>query len=537
MAAAAIVQPAGVDLLAPVRISDASRARWNLPPAILTEYALRRQEGKLASTGALAVETGKHTGRSPHDKFVVRERVSAGKIWWGEINQPMPADHFDALWTEVASYLSGRELFVEDLCAGADPTYRIGVRVISESAWSALFARNLFIVPGDEEAAAGLDQAPEFTILHAPKLRLDPVKMHTHSETAIVVSFAHRLILIAGTRYAGEIKKSIFGVLQYLLPQQDVATMHCSANAGTNGETALFFGLSGTGKTTLSTDPSRILIGDDEHGWSDRGIFNFEGGSYAKVINLNPETEPEIAAATHRFGTILENVVLDPASREPLTDDDTLTENTRAAFPLSYIPNSSPTGQGDHPRHIVLLTADAFGVLPPVARLTPEQAIYYYLSGYTSKLAGTEVGIDEPEATFSACFGAPFLHLPPVRYGELLAERIARHKPDLWLVNTGWTGGRYGTGKRISLPNTRAIVRAILENKLAAVETEPEPAFGLAVPVSCPDVPSAILQPRTTWTDPDAYDRTARILADRFAKNFAQFAHDVPPAVAEAGPR
>ncbi len=511
-------------------------AHWNLPPAELYEHAIRRGEGHLAATGPLAVETGEHTGRSPRDKFVVND-AAATDVWWGPVNQPLSPETFETLHRRIAGYLNGRELFVQDLYAGADPTYRLRVRVISENAWHTLFARNLFIVPTAGERADDAGREPDFTILHAPNLPADPTLDGLKSETAIAVGFGQRLVLIAGTRYAGEIKKSVFGVLQYVLPHRGIATMHCSANRGSDGGVALFFGLSGTGKTTLSTDPSRTLIGDDEHGWTDRGIFNFEGGSYAKTINLSPDAEPDIFRATHRFGTVLENVVLDPTTRELRLDDDSLTENTRAAFPIGFIENATTTGLGDHPRNVVMLTADAFGVLPPVARLSHEQAMYYFLSGYTSKLAGTERGVDEPEATFSACFGAPFLPLPPIRYAELLGERLQRHNPAVWLVNTGWSGGRYGVGQRISIAHTRAIIRAIVGGDLADVPTAPDPTFGLAIPASCPGVPSAILNPKATWTDPDAYEATARRLARAFARNFEKYAPDVSPVIASAGPR
>ena len=516
--------------------ADTSGVHQNVATATLVEHALRRGEGCLAATGPLAVRTGEHTGRSPRDKFVVRDATTAG-VWWGDVNQPLPPATFAALERAIAGHHDRSELFVQDLYACADPEYRLRVRVVSTSAWHALFARNLFIVPTATERAADEGREPDFTILHAPTLPADPSLAGLRSETVIAVEFARRLVLICGTEYAGEIKKSIFGVLQYLLPRRGVATMHCSANLGERGDVALFFGLSGTGKTTLSTDPTRTLIGDDEHGWSDRGVFNFEGGSYAKTINLSAEAEPDIFRATHRFGTVLENVVVDPETRELRLDDDSLTENTRAAFPLSFIDNASPAGLGDHPRNVVMLSADAFGVLPPVARLTTDQALYYFLSGYTSKLAGTERGVDDPEATFSACFGAPFLPLPPVRYAELLGERLRRHRPAVWLVNTGWSGGRHGVGERISIAHTRAIVRAIVEDRLADVPTVPDPIFGLAIPTTCPDVPTHILNPKTAWTDPAAYETMARRLARAFARNFAQFAADVPFAVADAGPQ
>ena len=520
------------------RLSRLPRTHRNLVPAALYEHALRLGEGQLASTGPLAVETGEHTGRSPKDKFVVEEPETASDVWWGEVNRPLAPEHFARLRADAEHYLSGCEVFVQDLHANADPAYRLPVRVVSESAWPALFSRNLFIVPSGKERAgkhgAGL---ADFTVLHAPLFKANPERHGTRSATAIAISFKERTIVIAGTRYAGEIKKSIFSALQFLLPRLGVATMHCSCNVGPGGDAALFFGLSGTGKTTLSNDPARTLVGDDEHGWTEDGVFNFEGGCYAKVIDLSAEAEPGIYAASHRFGTVLENVVLDPETRVPDLTDASLTENTRSAFPLGFIPGSSPDGRAGHPRHIVFLTADAFGVMPPVARLTPEQASYYFLSGYTSKLAGTERGVTEPEATFSAAFGAAFLTLPPVRYAELLGERIARHRPSLWLVNTGWTGGPYGIGDRISIAHTRAIVRAILDGALDDVPAETDAVFDLRVPTAVPDVPPTALRPRDGWPDRDAYDRTARRLAGDFVSNFAHFAGQVPAEVAAAGPR
>ncbi len=525
------------DGLVQAAIADASRASWNLSRAQLYEHAVRRGEGVLAATGPLTVETGEHSGRSPRDKFVVRGPVSADEVWWGSINQPLPPEAFTALHQRIAGYLDGRELFVQDLYAGADPAFRLRVRVVSENAWSALFARNLFIVPTQAERVADFGREPDFTVLHAPHLQADPALHGTRSETAIAISFGRRLVLIAGTRYAGEIKKSIFTVLQFLLPREGVATLHCSANMGSEGGVALFFGLSGTGKTTLSTDPTRTLIGDDEHGWSDRGVFNFEGGSYAKVINLSPEAEPDIYRATHRFGTVLENVVLDPETRELRLADASLTENTRAAFPITFIENAAASGIGDHPRHLIMLSADAFGVLPPVARLSDDQALYYFLSGYTSKLAGTERGVTEPEATFSACFGAPFLPLPPTRYAELLGERIRRHGPACWLVNTGWSGGAYGVGARMPIAVTRAVVRAILDGSLAEMPTVADPVFGFLVPISCPNIPQDLLDPSRTWPNADAFDSAARRLATSFQENFRQFAGIASRSVAAAGPR
>jgi phosphoenolpyruvate carboxykinase (ATP) len=492
----------------------------NLAVASLYEHAIRRGQAELAATGPLAIETMPHTGRSPNDKFIVREPESEEQIAWGAINHPFAPEAFDTFADRVTDYLRQRDRFILDLAACADPAYRLPVRIISESASHALFAHNLFIVPDRDERRQNRAREGGFTILHAPSFYAEPQRDGTRSELAILLDFARQMVIITGTRYAGEIKKSIFSALQYLLPVKGIATMHCSCNEGANGNSALFFGLSGTGKTTLSTDPDRTLIGDDEHGWSDHGVFNFEGGSYAKVINLSPEAEPDIYAASHRFGTVLENVPLDPETREPLLHDDSVTENMRAAFPLSFIKNATTRGTTGHPTNILMLTADAFGVLPPVAKLTLDQGLYYYLSGYTSKLAGTETGIDEPEATFSAGFGLPFLPLDPVRYADLLGDRIRRHQPKLWLVNTGWIGGPYGTGRRIKLAYTRAIVRAILNGELDKAPTHQEPFFGLAIPNACPDVPTEVLDPKATWQDQDAYDQFARRLAERFNRNF-----------------
>jgi phosphoenolpyruvate carboxykinase (ATP) len=522
--------------LSDLGLEDAKRMHWNLPAAKLYEHALKNREGRLADSGPLAIDTSPHTGRSPKDKYIVDEPSVAGQIDWGEVNQPIDAEIADRITSKVSSYLAGRELFVQDLWACADPQYRLRVRVVTELAGHALFSRNLFIVPDDVESAVVNDALPDFTVLHAPSLQLDPDSDGTASETAILLDFSRRLVVIAGTRYAGEIKKSIFTALQYTLPLQGIATMHCSANEGTNGDVALFFGLSGTGKTTLSTDPTRLLIGDDEHGWSGSGIFNFEGGSYAKVINLSSAAEPDIFRATHKFGTVLENVILDPVTRIPDFTDDSVTENTRSAFPLSYIERATNRGTGRHPSQIVFLTADAFGVLPPVARLSFEQAMYYFLSGYTSKLAGTERGVTEPEATFSAGFGSPFLPLHPARYAELLGRRIREHGPTTWLVNTGWTGGPYGKGQRISIAHTRAIVRAIVEGKLDTVELVTEEHFGLAIPRRIEGVPDGVLNPRETWTDKKDYDRLAAKLGQDFRANFEQFTAYVDDAVRRAGP-
>lgn len=514
-----------------------SEIHRNLPTAILIEEALRRGEGELTATGPLVVQTRPHTGRSPDDKFIVSDPEIDSDIWWGTVNQPLSPEHFRLLKESVLDHLQGRELFIQDLVAGSDPNYRLRVRLITETAWHALFARNLFILPGADTADDSSTTAPDLTILHAPSFHTDPAIHGTHSSTAIVLAFADHHVVIAGTAYAGEIKKSVFSALQFILPRQDITTMHCSANMANDGRNvALFFGLSGTGKTTLSTSSDRTLVGDDEHGWSDQGVFNFEGGSYAKTIRLSAEAEPDIYRATHEFGTVLENVVVDPITRELDLDDDSITENTRAAFPLELLGNASTEGIASHPSHIVFLTADAFGVLPPVARLTTEQALYYFLSGYTSKLAGTERGVTHPETTFSTCFGAPFLPLPPTIYAELLGERLRRHEPSMWLVNTGWSGGPVGVGERMPIAVTRAIVRAIVDGTLASVPTVTDPFFGLAIPESCSEVPSRILQPRQTWADADAYDAAADDLIAQFQENFRQFEGSVPSALAAAGP-
>jgi phosphoenolpyruvate carboxykinase (ATP) len=508
---------------------------WNPNPAELYEHAVRRGEGIIADQGPFCAVTTPHTGRSPNDKFVVQEAGSADHVWWGKVNQPIAPEHAEQLHADVVRYLNGRELFVRDLFACADPDYRLPVRFVTTNAWHALFVYNMFLRPSMTELAAF---TPGFQVLHAPDFQADPARHGTKTSTFIVVHFAKRTILIGGTRYAGEMKKSIFTILNYLLPRQGVLSMHCSANVGERGDVALFFGLSGTGKTTLSADPSRGLIGDDEHGWSDHGVFNFEGGCYAKVIRLSRDGEPEIFATTRMFGTVLENVVVDPESRVIDLDSADLTENTRASYPIHYIPNHVPGGTAGHPRHIVFLTCDAFGVMPPVAKLTAEQAMYHFLSGYTARVAGTERGVTEPKETFSACFGAPFLPLHPGVYAEMLGKKIAQHGAQCWLVNTGWTGGAYGTGHRMRLSHTRAMVRAALDGQLDGVATVREPLFGLEVPRHVPgSVPSEILVPRNTWADAAAYDATAAKLAALFRKNFEQFAAQVPPAVRDAGPR
>jgi phosphoenolpyruvate carboxykinase (ATP) len=502
----------------------------NLRSAVLVEHAIRRDEARLASNGALVAYTGR-TGRSPKDKFTIKDRVTANQVHWGSVNQPFDADRFDALYERVMEFLQGRELFVQDLYAGADPSYRLPIQVVNEMAWHNLFVRALFIRPTNEEMKS---HQAEFTILAAPGFKADPLRDNTNSEAFILVNFTRRIVLIGGTAYAGEMKKSIFGVMNFLLPQRGVFPMHCSANIGRNGKTALFFGLSGTGKTTLSADPERRLIGDDEHGWSPSGVFNFEGGCYAKCIRLSKDKEPQIWNAL-RFGAVLENVVLAPGSNDPNYDDDSVTENTRAAYPVDYIDNAQIPGIGGHPNHVVFLTADAFGVLPPVSRLTPEQAMYHFLSGYTAKVAGTEAGLGkEPQATFSTCFGAPFLPLAPKVYAGMLGEKLRQHEAKCWLVNTGWQGGKFGIGKRMELAYTRAMVRAIVDGKLDEVDFQVEPAFGLSIPKSVPDVPAQLLNPRNAWADKTAYDQSAAELSARFARNFEQF--DAPPEVRAAGP-
>ena len=514
-------------------IVNTGQVFWNLTAPDLYEHTLRQGSGELAEGGALVVTTGVHTGRSPKDKFIVDEAASRGDIWWGDVNVAMPEDTFARLHAKVAAYLQRRPLYVQDVYAGADPEYRLPVRVVSESPWHSLFARNMFIQPAVE---ALTEFQPGYTVLHAPFLQADPEVDGTNSEVFVVVSFERRLVLIGGSIYAGEIKKSVFSLLNYLLPERGVLPMHCSANIGAAGDVAIFFGLSGTGKTTLSAEGTRALIGDDEHGWSDNGVFNFEGGCYAKVIKLSAQAEPEIHATTRRFGTILENVVMDPASRRLDLDDNRLTENTRASYPLDFIPNVVESGCGGHPENIIMLTADAFGVLPPISRLSSEQAMYHFLSGYTARVAGTEKGLGkEPSATFSTCFGAPFMPRQPSVYARMLGEKIARHGANCWLVNTGWTGGVYGAGQRMAIGHTRSMVGAALDGRLAEVGTVTHPDFGLAIPQSCPEVPAEVLDPKSTWADKVAYDTTAAELTKRFEVNFKQFEAHVGEEVKAAG--
>jgi len=522
----------GLEALGIVR---SGRVHWNLTPAVLYEEAIRRAEGQLTSEGPLNARTGQHTGRSPQDKFTVREASTEKNVHWGAINRAVEESHFDALHRDMMSYVQDKELYVLDAWGGADPAYRLPVRIVTEFAWHNLFARNMFIPETDPQKRA--EHRPEYTVIDCPGLKASSSRHGSRTETAIYVHFGRKLVLIAGTEYAGEIKKSIFTILNYTLPLKGVLSMHCSANVGKDGDSALFFGLSGTGKTTLSSDPARSLIGDDEHGWSDRGIFNFEGGCYAKVIKLSREAEPQIWDASRRFGTILENVVLDPVTREMDFDDMSYTENTRSSYPLSFIDNAIPSGQAGHPKNVVMLTADAFGVLPPIARLTPEAAMYHFLSGYTAKVAGTEKGVTEPKATFSTCFGAPFLPLNPNVYAKMLGERIAKHQARVWLVNTGWTGGAYGVGSRMKLSLTRAMITAALGGKLDAVKYQKDPTFNLDMPATCPGVPDGVLDPRATWPDKGAYDAQAKKLAGMFIENFKSFEKDVDPAVKAAGPR
>jgi len=508
---------------------------WNLGTAALVEAAVARGEGRLSRDGALVAETGPHTGRSPNDKFMVRDAETEDAIWWGKSNKPMSPAHFATLKADFTAALRAKDtLFVQDLFGGSQPEYRANVRVITEFAWHSLFIRTLLVRPKPSELA---DFAPEFTIIDLPSFRADPARHGCRSETVVAVNFSEKLILIGGTRYAGEMKKSVFSILNYKLPPLSVMPMHCSANIGAHGDTAVFFGLSGTGKTTLSADASRTLIGDDEHGWSDTAVFNFEGGCYAKMIRLSEVAEPEIYATTRRFGTVLENVVMDEATRTLDLDDASLAENSRGAYPIEFIPNASADNMGPTPKNIIMLTADAFGVLPPIAKLTPDQAMYYFLSGYTAKVAGTEIGVKDPEATFSTCFGAPFMPRHPSVYGGLLKERIAKGGVDCWLVNTGWTGGIFGVGKRMPIRVTRALLNAALDGSLNHAPFRTDPNFGFQVPITVPGVDMLILNPRDTWADTAAYDAKAATLVKLFIDNFAQFAEHVDVGVREAAPR
>lgn len=505
-----------------------SEINRNCSAAELYEHAVILGEAEISQHGALLCMTAPNTGRSANDKFLVEEPSTKEHVWWGKVNRPFPPETFERIKRRVFAYLQGRDVYVHDCWVGADERFRYGVRVITEHAWHSLFAKNMFIELDDNE----LDNfKADFTIIHVPNFHAQPEIDGTASHKFILLSFEQRMVLIGGTHYAGEIKKSVFTILNYVLPLQGVFPMHCSANVGAKGDVALFFGLSGTGKTTLSTDPERSLIGDDEHGWSDDGIFNFEGGCYAKVINLSPETEPLIYQMTHRFGTILENVVYDPETRRIDLADQSITENTRASYKRDFLPNIVPENRAGHPSNIFFLTCDSFGVMPPIARLTPEQAMYHFLSGYTARVAGTEAGVKEPSATFSTCFGAPFMVHHPSVYANMLRERMLKHNATVWLVNTGWTGGPYGVGSRMKIAYTRALLRAALEGRLDGVEFVTEPFFGLSIPTVCNGVPNEILNPRDTWTDPKAYDDKAHYLVGLFEQNFQQFASYVEPEV------
>lgn len=524
----------GLDALG---VGAGATIHWNLLTAPLVEHAVQRGEGRLAKDGPLVVATGKHTGRSAKDKFIVRDAETEGNVWWGDTNRGMTPEHFAALKADFLAHLGTKDtVFAQDLYGGSQPEHRVNVRVVNEFAWHSLFIRTLLVRP---EAAALPGFEPEYTIIDLPSFRADPAKHGTRSETVIAVNLTEKLILIGGTAYAGEMKKSVFGLLNYLLPVDGIMSMHCSANIGPNGDTAVFFGLSGTGKTTLSADASRTLIGDDEHGWSDTAVFNFEGGCYAKMINLSPEAEPEIFATTKRFGTVLENVVMDAETRELDFNDNSLAENSRGSYPLEFIPNTSADNLGPVPKNIIFLTADAYGVLPPIAKLTPEQAMYHFLSGYTARVAGTEIGVTEPTATFSTCFGAPFMPRHPSVYGNLLKERIAKGGVDCWLVNTGWSGGKATMPgiKRMPIKVTRALLNAALDGSLKDAEFRHDPNFGFMVPVAAGDIDPNMLDPRAAWADKAEYDATAARLVDEFVANFAQFADHVDEGVRQAAPQ
>ena len=520
-------------------ISPQESVYWNSAPAFLAEETIRRGMATLSDVGALVVDTTPYTGRSPDDRFIVREEETEKKVWWGEINKPFEPDDFDALQKKVAGHLSQQRLYVQDVFCGASKEHALPVRVVSESPWHGIFARNMFI---EQERLLGKELSPSefepgFTVLHAPSLEADPEEDQTRSEAFVVISFSRRMVIIGGTSYGGEIKKSIFTAMNFLMPEEGVFPMHCSCNVNEDRENAaVFFGLSATGKTTLSTDPDRPMIGDDEHGWGEEGIFNFEGGSYAKVIRLSEEEEPLIYKATNQFATIIENAIIDEESRKVDFDDGSKTENTRSSYPLSYLGNTIQEGTAGHPKHIVFLSADAFSVLPPIARLSPEQAMYFFLSGYTAKVAGTERGIDEPEAAFSPGFGAPFLPRAPLFYAEMLRERIEKYEPSVWMINTGWTGGEYGTGERIDLKHTRRMLSAALNGELDEVEFRKDSALGLEIPVKVPDVPDEILDPRGTWESEEEFEEMAARVVEMFEENVEQFKGDAPEEMIEAGP-
>lgn len=521
------------DILNELLLKDSERVFRNLSPHRLVEIAVERGEGRLAANGALVTRTGERTGRSPKDRYVTKGEWAEKNVWWGDVNKPVSEDVFDALLAQAVEHLRSRDRFVFDGFVGAMKKYQMPLRVIAERAWHALFATTLFVRPREGELE-GFE--PKFTVIDVPTLTIDPSKYGLRSGTFIAISFEKRITLVIASGYGGELKKSIFSVMNGRLPGQGVFPMHCSANVGSGGDSALFFGLSGTGKTTLSADPRRRLIGDDEHAWCDDGIFNFEGGCYAKVIRLSKKAEPQIYDAI-RAGSILENVIIDDKTGEVDYEDDSITENTRATYPVEHIPNCIIPGIGSHPRHVVFLACDAFGVLPPIAKLSPQMAMYHFLSGYTAKLAGTEVGVDEPEATFSTCFGAPFMPLHPTVYAKLLGERLSRHKTDCWLINSGWSGGAYGEGSRMKIEITRALLSAAFDGSLAGVKYEADPIFNLLVPASCPGVPADILVPKNTWRDKQAYERKARELASRFVANFAKYADYAGRDVVNAGPK
>lgn len=508
---------------------------WNASTGELYEHIVRRDEGVLTHLGPIVTLTGERTGRSANDKFIVREPSSEKHIWWGEVNKEISEEKFEQLFEKVKAYTQRRDLFVQDCWAGADEQYKLSVRIVTEDARHSLFVRNMFIRLKPEQLK---NHHPEFTVLHMPHLHADPQRDGTQSKVFVVIHFGRKLVLIGGTQYAGEIKKSVFTIMNYLLPQRNVMSMHCSANYKDDKDNAaVFFGLSGTGKTTLSADSSRTLIGDDEHGWSDDGVFNFEGGCYAKVIRLSEEAEPEIFETTRKFGTLLENVVVDPFTRRVNLDDNKFTENTRASYPITHIPNADISGVAGQPKHILMLTADAFGVLPPLSKMTPEQAMYHFISGYTAKVAGTEVGVTEPQATFSACFGAPFMALHPSKYADLLGAKIKKHNVSCWLVNTGWSGGPYGVGQRMKIKYTRRLVNAALNGELENVETIKDPIFGLAIPKHCEGVPDEVLIPKMTWDDKSAFDQKAKHLASQFIENFKEFEEFVSKEICAAAPK
>jgi phosphoenolpyruvate carboxykinase (ATP) len=510
---------------------------WDTSTPVLVEHTLAKGLGSLAHKGPVVVNTAPYTGRSPRDKFIVRDPETENDIWWGEVNHPIENEVYEALYQRVTDHLGERDLYIQDVYAGADPQYRLAVRAITPSPWHAHFCRNMFRLPRTYQHDDSIEPfMPDFTIVHAPDFKAVPERDGTRSEVFIIISFEHKVLLIGGTTYMGEMKKSVFSVMNYLLPKAGVLSMHSSANVGEAGDSAVIFGLSGTGKTTLATDPTRRMIGDDEIGWGVDGVFNIEGGSYAKVIRLSQDDEPLIYSAANQFETLLENVVINTESRTPEWEDATHTENTRCSYPLVHIPNVVKSGVAEHPENIVFLSADAFGVLPPISRLTKEQAMYYFVSGYTAKLAGTERGVIDPEATFSPCFGAPFLPLPPSYYADVLAEKIDEFNPGLWMINTGWTSGPHGVGYRISIPHTRAMLNSALAGELDEVEYVIDPVFGLEVPTLVPGVPKELLDPRGTWSDPDEYDRQARKLAGMFQNNFKQYSAGVTEAVVNAGP-